>query len=557
MQPSHQEASTENRQIIHELEEVLAEMLSLEAQNGKAISGLPEEHRASASNLLHYLALRRRDIRLLQDRLAARGLSSLGRTEAHVLGAVRNVLNLLAGPGDGTPAAPREELTASADGQRLLERNTDRLLGSAPASRGVRIMVTMPSEAATDYELIHALLAGGMNCMRINCAHDDEAAWAGMIRHLRKAEAATGRTCKIQMDIAGPKLRTGLIEPGPAVVKVRPERDALGNVLQPARVWLTSADRPQAAPDGIAATLPVPESWLATLKPGDMIRFVDARGAKRAMRVVEINDAGCWAESTRTAYITPGMKLKAGRRTSRAPRKARVGALARQPQSIELRRGDTLILTRSLEPGHPAQYDQGGGLEDPATIGVTLPGFFDAVREGDPIWLDDGKFSGAISEVHRDHVVVKIKQAPVAGAKLRSEKGINVPRTRLKGPALTADDVGMLAFIVQNADIIGFSFVRTEADIHDLQKHLAELKAEHLGIVLKIETRQGFEHLPALLLAAMKSRAVGVMIARGDLAIECGYERLAEVQEEILWIAEAAHAPVIWATQVLESLART
>lgn len=60
-----------------------------------------------------------------------------------------------------------------------------------------------------------------------------------------------------------------------------------------------------------------------------------------------------------------------------------------------------------------------------------------------------------------------------------------------------------------------------------------------------------------MLLAAMRSRAVGVMIARGDLAIECGYQRLAEVQEEILWICEAAHMPVIWATQVLESLAKT
>jgi pyruvate kinase len=46
------------------------------------------------------------------------------------------------------------------------------------------------------------------------------------------------------------------------------------------------------------------------------------------------------------------------------------------------------------------------------------------------------------------------------------------------------------------------------------------------------------------------------MIARGDLAVECGYERLAEVQEEILWICEAAHLPVVWATQVLESLAK-
>ena len=60
-----------------------------------------------------------------------------------------------------------------------------------------------------------------------------------------------------------------------------------------------------------------------------------------------------------------------------------------------------------------------------------------------------------------------------------------------------------------------------------------------------------------MLLAVMRSPNAGIMIARGDLAIECGYERLAEVQVEILWISEAAHLPVIWATQVLETLART
>jgi hypothetical protein len=63
--------------------------------------------------------------------------------------------------------------------------------------------------------------------------------------------------------------------------------------------------------------------------------------------------------------------------------------------------------------------------------------------------------------------------------------------------------------------------------------------------------------LPALLLQGLKSPALGVMVARGDLAVEVGYERLAELQEEILWLCEAAHVPVIWATQVLEQMART
>jgi pyruvate kinase len=77
-------------------------------------------------------------------------------------------------------------------------------------------------------------------------------------------------------------------------------------------------------------------------------------------------------------------------------------------------------------------------------------------------------------------------------------------------------------------------------------------------MILKIETRRAFEHLPGLLLATLGGdRPGGVMIAGGDLAVECGYERLAEVQEEILWLCQAAHVPVIWATQVLDQLAKT
>ena len=216
-----------------------------------------------------------------------------------------------------------------------------------------------------------------------------------------------------------------------------------------------------------------------------------------------------------------------------------------------------MILTRSLEPGRPAQYDENNQLVTGATIGVTLPEFFDCVGQGEPIWLDDGKIGGTITAVEPGRVTVEIKQAPADGVKLGAGKGINAPETKLRVSSLTEEDLEALAFIAKNADILGYSFVRTEDDIRCLQARLEQLGAENLGIILKIETRQGFENLPRLLLAAMRSRAVGVMIARGDLAVECGYQRLAEIQEEILWISEAAHVPVVWATQVLETLAKT
>ncbi len=101
------------------------------------------------------------------------------------------------------------------------------------------------------------------------------------------------------------------------------------------------------------------------------------------------------------------------------------------------------------------------------------------------------------------------------------------------------------------------SFVQSPEDVQCLRKELERLGRPDLGIILKIETAHAFASMPSLLWAAMEHERVGVMIARGDLAVECGYQRLAEVQEELLWICEAAHLPAVWATQVLEGLAKT
>lgn len=107
--------------------------------------------------------------------------------------------------------------------------------------------------------------------------------------------------------------------------------------------------------------------------------------------------------------------------------------------------------------------------------------------------------------------------------------------------------------------MIGYSFVQTGADIAALREELAR----HLpgarngpGLVLKIETQRAVRNLPELIVHAAGQLPTAVMIARGDLAIELGFRRIAEVQEEILWLCEAANVPVIWATQVLEGMAK-
>lgn len=549
-----------------ELEALLDELLAIRAElvastaGARALcDGVHPLHRDSALNLLHYLALRRRDLRPLQLRLAAMGLSSLGRAESNVLASVDAVLRVLhrIARRDSQPEPPYVPASDFAQGTARLAAHAEALLGPTVPGRPVRIMVTMPSEAADDGRLVHALLKHGMDCMRINCAHDDAAVWARIIAHLRDAERNLGRRCRVFMDLGGPKLRTGPLAPGPAVARVHPVRDVYGRVVAPARIWFTAADATQPAPSPAGTSLQVPADWLARVREGDRVTFTDTRGARRACTVVEANAHGAWAEATETAYLSPGVRLR--HVPADAARRAHTCRLAPLPSRdgvLMLQKGDLLIVSRDLQPGHPATHDSAGAVLTPTTIGCTLPEAFELARPGEPIWFDDGRIGGVIEHIDAGQVRVRITQDHVKPLRLRADKGINLPATRLRIAALTPKDVEDLPFVAQHADIVGLSFASSVADVEALQRHLAELGGRQPAIVLKIETRQGFEALPEMLLAALRAPQCGVMIARGDLAVECGFERLAEVQEEILWLCEAARVPVVWATQVLETLAR-
>ena len=116
------------------------------------------------------------------------------------------------------------EVVSFEDGSALLARHTQAIMGPSAPERNTRIMVTMPGEAADDPGLARELLANGMEIMRINCAHDSAIEWRRMIQHLREAESALGRTCKVSFDLAGPKLRTGAMAAGAPVIKWRPTR---------------------------------------------------------------------------------------------------------------------------------------------------------------------------------------------------------------------------------------------------------------------------------------------------------------------------------------------
>ena len=140
------EAAEELAELQREIETLLARLAEAERRWQHLIVPTDPENRCSATNLVHYWAMRQVDLRDLQYRLACFGLSSLGRSEAHVQATLHGWRRRSprCAAGAGTPDHAAVEIS---DGPRLLDRNATALLGPAPQDRAARIMVTLPSEA--------------------------------------------------------------------------------------------------------------------------------------------------------------------------------------------------------------------------------------------------------------------------------------------------------------------------------------------------------------------------------------------------------------------------
>jgi len=542
-------------QLLQSLEELRGYCLAMEQSLKEEIGQVAPDYQPSARNLAHYLALRQHDVRELQRELSRLGLSSLGRLEGHTLAAIDAVIGALRKLRGGVHAPLEGESPVGYEaGTQILERHSTELLGPT-GKDSARIMVTMPSEAACRYALVRDLVAAGMAVMRINCAHDDELHWAQMVKHLRRAERETGRSCRVLVDLGGPKLRTGRIEGGARVARWKARRDVRGHVVSPARIFVKAQSRSETPPDHFDLTLLVESDLSASAQPGDLIRVADCRGRFRELLVRGSGEGYCWCESERSAFVEDGAALDL-LRGEQILAQSRLTGIAHAEQPLILHAGDLLILTDEKEAGRPPRRAANGEIIEAARIPCTLPEAFAYVKADERIAFDDGAIWGMVRKVHAAHLEVEITHAGLAGVKLGSDKGINLPDTDLALSPLTPKDLSDLQFAVENAQMVGLSFVHTPEDVRELASRLREAGAQKLGILLKIETRAAFENLPRILLAALQSPPVGVMVARGDLAVEMGFERMAEVQEEILWLCEAAHVPVIWATQVLENLTK-
>ena len=503
-------------------------------------------YQVSARNFAHYVSLRQQDLRGLQLGLLGHGLSSLGRLEGHVVDAVTQVRQRLDDAlGPGRPTAPPVAVTAGPtwdEAQHLLHAHTQALLGPRPDHRHVYVMVTAPAAAEVDAAWVERLLDAGMNLLRVNAAHEDEAAWAHVVTTARTAAAARRSPLRIAVDLPGPKLRTVMLREGPRVVKWKPRKDELGRIVAPRAIALHPAGAGAANAEALAVPAPL---WRA-LAPGDRLALVDARGKHRRLEVIARGERDGLAELAATTYVVAGTRV-AITRGERVVAEFTLADVPARRARLEVAVGERFAVVAAGTAPPP----------DRPAIGCTLPAALAALAVGQRVLFDDGHLETEVVATEPGQVVVQVTHAAGGRFRLAGERGINLPDTDLDLPLCSPEDLRALAFAARHADVVDASFVRGPDDVRELHRRLADLGADHVGLVLKIETAGAFARLPAIVLAALERAPVGVMIARGDLAIESGYQRLAELQEEILWLCEAAHVPVIWATQVLDQLART
>ncbi|MCD4820395.1 MAG: hypothetical protein K8S23_17080 [Candidatus Cloacimonetes bacterium] len=518
------------------------------------ISKVHPSYRESALNLAHYLAFRSFDIDEIQNRLRYMGLPDLANIEGHVMKSLlslKTIINHLMG---NRVIEKQKNIISIKKSEKLLRKNTKGLFGYKSKERQTRIMVTLPFSASEDYYLINRLIRLGMNSARINCAHDVPEVWLKMIENIIRAKKSLKKNCKIMMDLGGPKLRTGSMKQGPKIIHINPKHDQVGKIIKPAKVWIAPPDIPP--PDGSAdAIIPVSELLIEKIKRGNTIRFTDSRNKKCKILITKKQGKGRWGVCSNSAYITTGTELVLNKVKETGKEKNYVGELLPIEQYITLHIGDKLILHSDSKPGEAARYDQAGKLIADAHISCILPEVFNSVKSNEPVFLNDGKIEGIIEKISKDEIQVRITYAKISGSKLRADKGINLPELDLKIGSLTAKDKRDLAFVAKWADVVNLSFINQASDVQEFLKEIEKYNQKPC-IILKIETQKGFKNLPKILMCAMKTYPVGVMIARGDLAIETGWKNFASIQGEIMQICEAAHVPVIWATQVLENLAK-
>ncbi len=500
----------------------------------------------SIQNLKAYIYLRSKDITTLQEELTNIGLSSLGRSQSCIISSINHDLIILSALlGLDTTQLEIEDIFLNFKQSQEIMREKATVFGKTDSSFKTKVMVTLPSLDKDTPSLIKELISAGTSILRINTAHDNFYAWKEMASIIKKENSLQQKDTKIYVDLAGPKNRTGKI-----IKHIQPFKIGSidGKKVEIVPKILNNVQTKPQTNDNQYATLVVDDTFYANAYKSKSILIKDIhRGKKQSFKLM-IENERLFAIVDKKILILPDTTVKIKKHDKIF--KSNLYDFELQPEIIKLFREDKIIIT-PIEIEGCGNYEYEKNIYS-AIINCSNKEIFDYVQIGDVIFIDDGKIGCEVTNHLSIGLECKIFLAKENGTVLKEEKGINFPNTDLKISAITQIDEKNFEDIVQFADIIGISFAQTKEDIKKLQNMLQAKNKSDITIVPKIETKLALQNLPEILEQLLESKNYALMIARGDLAIEVEFDNLPYIQEEIFNICEAAHVPVIYATQILE-----
>ncbi len=512
----------------------------------------------SLLNLNQYLKLRSDDYTKLQEKLSLLSLSSLGRSYSHVAASIDTLHDQLC------CSLGYEEISNELmeefhhlfiqDAINIASDNAKALFGGKSSSKMSRqktsLMITLPSNAADDEgKLIRKLATSHVDIFRINTAHDTPQIWKEMAdiitsenEHKEKHEKM-----KIFVDLAGPKIRTGKIRKVDLPLEV-------GSNKTSKEIWLCYKDEESRGEmidpktlQKFPAQIVVDKHFFKSLQEGSLIQAYDMNKKTAIIRVIDTH------KHIAKCIIEKKLFLDTKSLLIHKKKESCIKNLQTQSEPIRVFLNDLVRITQKDLFGRAGKKDENGKSIEAALIACGSDGILEYVKLGDKVFIDDGKLGLEVVEMGENEITCKVILARENGVLIKEEKGINFPSSYIKTSALTELDKDNLLEVIGFADSLSISFCQSAQDIKELQDLLKIHNREDIGIIAKIETKQAVANMPSILKQLLKSKNSGVMIARGDLAIEVGFENLPHIQEALLDICDAAHIPVIWATQVLES----
>jgi pyruvate kinase len=538
--------------LLHEIQEIRPKLYIAREQvsNGHA-------RYKSLLNLKQYLILRSQDRTELQEKLFLMSLSSLGRSYAHVAASIDTLYDQISSSLHLNEITKRDMSTfhhlSIAEAILLASQNNTLLFGGkiSPklSEQTTSIMLTLPTHAIdNDGALIYELVQRGVQIFRINTAHDSLPVWKAMAEIIIKINQDRDEENKVKIfvDLAGPKIRTQSIQRVNFPV-------AIGSNKRQKEVHIFADKTTKTQPERVnertqlkeLACLNIEKSFYKKMKLERPMRIIDSNAKQAYITITELNDSYAVGTIDKKIYIDSSARIHSKKHTSALLN------IEDQVEEIRLFQGDFLEITEADVLGHAAIKDE--DENKPARIGCSFSGIVAHVKIGDKVFIDDGKIGLVVTQKNNQSILCKVTNAKASGVVLKEEKGINFPDTYIQTKALTQTDyenlLGVLAFV----DHVSISFCQSAQDIADIQNFLRQNGREDIGIIAKIETKQAIANMPAILEELLLWEKSAVMIARGDLAIEVGFANMAHIQESLLDICDAAHMPVIWATQVLEN----